>query len=313
MSPPPPSPSSARSVAPPPTCSRGGKEQITAPTCSSRSSPSRDSPAVSILEKASVTRSTSSRTSLARRLEGGRAGRVAREGSSVARRRGRRSRRGPARSAEGLLHQPQRRGAREAHRPLVGRSNEISRMIQISRGGRTTRCSWATRASARRRSSRPRPQRSSGHRPGRAQEGDRLLARHGRAHRRYALPRRVRGAPQGRRQGAAEDRHAVLSSSARSTPSSAPARPAAARWTRVEPPQSPPSRGRMCCIGSTTFEEFRQHFEKDRALSRRFQRVAARAVDRGHEEDPRGPPARNTPRTSTAFALHRRRPRGGPP
>jgi ATP-dependent Clp protease ATP-binding subunit ClpA len=29
----------------------------------------------------------------------------------------------------------------------------------------------------------------------------------------------------------------------------------------------------MRCIGSTTFEEFRQHFEKDRALSRRFQRV----------------------------------------
>ncbi len=31
--------------------------------------------------------------------------------------------------------------------------------------------------------------------------------------------------------------------------------------------------GRFRCIGSTTFEEFRQHFEKDRALSRRFQRV----------------------------------------
>ncbi len=31
--------------------------------------------------------------------------------------------------------------------------------------------------------------------------------------------------------------------------------------------------GRLRCIGSTTFNEFRQHFEKDRALSRRFQRV----------------------------------------
>jgi ATP-dependent Clp protease ATP-binding subunit ClpA len=31
--------------------------------------------------------------------------------------------------------------------------------------------------------------------------------------------------------------------------------------------------GRFRCIGSTTFEEFRQHFEKDRALARRFQRV----------------------------------------
>ncbi len=31
--------------------------------------------------------------------------------------------------------------------------------------------------------------------------------------------------------------------------------------------------GRLRCIGSTTFDEFRQHFEKDRALARRFQRV----------------------------------------
>ncbi|CAN5684676.1 ATP-dependent Clp protease ATP-binding subunit ClpA [soil metagenome] len=31
--------------------------------------------------------------------------------------------------------------------------------------------------------------------------------------------------------------------------------------------------GRIRCIGSTTFEEFRSHIEKDRAFSRRFQRV----------------------------------------
>jgi ATP-dependent Clp protease ATP-binding subunit ClpA len=31
--------------------------------------------------------------------------------------------------------------------------------------------------------------------------------------------------------------------------------------------------GKLRCIGSTTFNEYRQHFEKDRALSRRFQRV----------------------------------------
>ncbi|HXN30612.1 MAG TPA: ATP-dependent Clp protease ATP-binding subunit ClpA [Polyangiaceae bacterium] len=31
--------------------------------------------------------------------------------------------------------------------------------------------------------------------------------------------------------------------------------------------------GKLRCIGSTTFQEFRQHFEKDRALARRFQRV----------------------------------------
>ncbi|MGH7272494.1 MAG: AAA family ATPase, partial [Polyangiaceae bacterium] len=33
------------------------------------------------------------------------------------------------------------------------------------------------------------------------------------------------------------------------------------------------SSGRLRCIGSTTFQELRQHFEKDRALARRFQRV----------------------------------------
>ncbi len=33
------------------------------------------------------------------------------------------------------------------------------------------------------------------------------------------------------------------------------------------------SSGRLRCIGSTTFQEYRQHFEKDRALVRRFQRV----------------------------------------
>ncbi|HXX69205.1 MAG TPA: ATP-dependent Clp protease ATP-binding subunit ClpA [Polyangiaceae bacterium] len=31
--------------------------------------------------------------------------------------------------------------------------------------------------------------------------------------------------------------------------------------------------GRLRCLGSTTFQEYRQHFEKDRALARRFQRV----------------------------------------
>lgn len=33
------------------------------------------------------------------------------------------------------------------------------------------------------------------------------------------------------------------------------------------------SEGKLRCIGSTTFEEFRNHFEKDRALVRRFQRI----------------------------------------
>ena len=33
------------------------------------------------------------------------------------------------------------------------------------------------------------------------------------------------------------------------------------------------SSGKLRCIGSTTYKEFRNHFEKDRALARRFQRI----------------------------------------
>ena len=30
---------------------------------------------------------------------------------------------------------------------------------------------------------------------------------------------------------------------------------------------------KLRCMGSTTYKEYRQHFEKDRALSRRFQKI----------------------------------------
>jgi ATP-dependent Clp protease ATP-binding subunit ClpA len=33
------------------------------------------------------------------------------------------------------------------------------------------------------------------------------------------------------------------------------------------------SEGGLRCIGSTTYKEYRQHFEKDRALVRRFQKI----------------------------------------
>ena len=31
--------------------------------------------------------------------------------------------------------------------------------------------------------------------------------------------------------------------------------------------------GELRCIGSTTFQEYKQHFERDRALARRFQKI----------------------------------------
>ena len=36
-------------------------------------------------------------------------------------------------------------------------------------------------------------------------------------------------------------------------------------------PRWPP--GTLRCIGSTTYKEYRQYFEKDRALVRRFQKI----------------------------------------
>ena len=32
-------------------------------------------------------------------------------------------------------------------------------------------------------------------------------------------------------------------------------------------------KGKIRCMGSTTYKEYKQHFEKDRALSRRFQKI----------------------------------------
>jgi ATP-dependent Clp protease ATP-binding subunit ClpA len=33
------------------------------------------------------------------------------------------------------------------------------------------------------------------------------------------------------------------------------------------------AQGTLRCVGSTTYKEYRQHFEKDRALVRRFQKI----------------------------------------
>ena len=48
---------------------------------------------------------------------------------------------------------------------------------------------------------------------------------------------------------------------------------AAARWTPRTCSSRALSGGAIRCIGSTTYKEFRNHFEKDRALLRRFQKI----------------------------------------
>jgi ATP-dependent Clp protease ATP-binding subunit ClpA len=57
-------------------------------------------------------------------------------------------------------------------------------------------------------------------------------------------------------------------------------------------------------MGSTTYKEFRQHFEKDRALSRRFQKIDVNEPSiEDSDQDPQGPQAlfRGAPR----HPLHR--------
>ena len=87
------------------------------------------------------------------------------------------------------------------------------------------------------------------------------------------VPRRVRGAPQGGGQGAAEKRrrpilfideiHTIVGAGATSggtMDASNLLKPALAS-------------GKLRCIGSTTFEEYKASFERDRALARRFQKI----------------------------------------
>jgi ATP-dependent Clp protease ATP-binding subunit ClpA len=48
------------------------------------------------------------------------------------------------------------------------------------------------------------------------------------------------------------------------------------------------SSGAIRCIGSTTYKEYRQFFEKDRALVRRFQKIDVNEPSIGHDRDPQG-------------------------
>jgi ATP-dependent Clp protease ATP-binding subunit ClpB len=87
------------------------------------------------------------------------------------------------------------------------------------------------------------------------------------------VPRRVRGAAQGRARRRSKNPTAASSSSSTScTPSSAPARPKGAMdaGNMLKPMLA---RGELRCIGATTLDEYRKHIEKDAALERRFQPV----------------------------------------
>ena len=124
--------------------------------------------------------------------------------------------------------------------------------------------------------------------PAGAGEGDDLLARHGRAARRHQVPRRVRGAAQGGHRRGEEDpaRHPLH----RRDPHHRRRRRHHRRLAWTPPTCSSPAlaSGELRCIGSTTFQEYKQTFERDRALARRFQKIEV------HEPTRRGDRARSS-------------------
>ena len=70
-------------------------------------------------------------------------------------------------------------------------------------------------------------------------------------------------------------------------------------------------RGTLRCIGSTTYKEYRQYFEKDRALVRRFQKIDVNEPSiAGHDRDHEGAEALlrgATTRSATPTTRSRRR------
>ena len=68
----------------------------------------------------------------------------------------------------------------------------------------------------------------------------------------------------------------------------------------------PLASGELRCIGSTTFQEYKQHFERDRALARRFQKIEVHEPSRRRDRrDPAGP--QDALRGAPRRRLHRRR------
>ena len=136
------------------------------------------------------------------------------------------------RGARRLLRQPQQEGQggqdRSAHRPR-GRSgardpDPLPPPQEQPAAGRRSR----RRQDRDRRRPRAQDHRKAG--AGSAGRRHDLLARHGRAAGRHPLSRRLRRAPEERHEGTGEPPQRRSCSSTRSTPSSAPARPAAGRW-----------------------------------------------------------------------------------
>ena len=180
-----------------------------------------------------------------------------------------------ARPARGLRDQPEseggRRGHRSADRPCGrdradGAGAVPAAQEQPAAGGRTRRRQDRAGRGAG-------AAHSAGRRAGRAEAGHHLRARHRLAGGWHALPRRLRGAREAGARPAGEGSSTRSSSSTRSTRSSAPGAASGGAMDAGNLLKPALASGTLRCIGSTTFSDVKQSFDKDRALSRRFQKI----------------------------------------
>ena len=206
--------------------------------------------------------------------------------------------------------------------PVIGRDEEIRRVIQVLVAAHEEQPRADRRAGRRQDGDRrgPRAADRLRRRARVAARPPRDRARHGRADRGRHLPRRVRGPPEGRARRRSPRRRARSSCSSTScTRSSAPARPqGSVDAANLLKPML--ARGELRAVGATTLDEYRKYIEKDAALERRFQPVMVGEPSvRGHDRDParpegalRGPPRRAHPgqradrRRDALAPLHRR-------
>ena len=158
--------------------------------------------------------------------------------------------------------------------PLIGRETQIERALHVLARRRKNNPLFVGDAGRRQ----DRHRRGAGP-PDRARRGaggaagrDDLRARHGGDGGGHALPRRLRGALQGRAEGAGEKDNAIVFIDELHTIVGAGAASGGAMDASnlIKPALAT---GKLRCIGTTTHKEYRSYIEKDRALARRFQPI----------------------------------------